>query len=126
MKKLSQAITTGDEVIGEINPPGWLGKHGNIEVGEGFGLVGFFSNMLRLAAVAAGLFAIVNLILAGYEFISAGGNSDKVTNAQNKIWNSLIGLLIIAASYTIAALVGLIMFGDVLFIISPKISGVGK
>ena len=117
-----------ESIIGEIKPPGWLEKHGSVEVGgeRGFGLINFFSNILKLMTVVAGLFAAVNLIFAGLGFISASGEPEKLKSANQKIWNSLIGLVIIAASFTIAAIVGWIFFGDATMIISPKIYGPGQ
>ncbi len=114
-----------DSIIGEVQPPGWLGKHGSTEVGGegGFGLINFFSNVLRLLTIVAGLFAVINLILSGLEFISSQGDPEKIKSAQGKIWNSLIGLVIIAASYTLAAIFGWLLFGDATMIISPKIYG---
>ena len=112
-----------NDIIGEIKPPSWLSKHGATEVGENFGLINFFSNALRLLTVVAGLWGVLNLILAGYGFISSGGDQEKIQSAQSKIWNSLIGLIIIAASFTIAAIIGWIFFGDAGIILNPKVYG---
>jgi len=121
------AYANGNDIVGEITPPGWMKKWGPkaTEVGPEFGLIIFFSNILKLLTVVAGLFAMVNLILAGLGIISASGEPEKLKSAQSKIWNSLIGLVIIAASFTIAAIVGWIFFGDATMIIKPKIWGVG-
>jgi len=119
------AYAKGEDVIGEISPPEWIKKHGSVEVEANFGLINFISNILRLVTVVAGLFTVFNLLLAGISHISASGEPEKVKNAMDKIWNSLIGLIIIAASYTIAALLGWIIFGDASAIISPKIWGPG-
>jgi len=115
----------GADVFGNINPPGWLTKHGAVEVGPGFGLINFLSNVLKLATVVAGLFGLINLILAGFDYITSSGEPEKLKNASSKIWNSLTGLIIIAASYTIAALIGWLLFGDASAIISPRIYGPG-
>lgn len=117
-----------EDIIGEIKPPDWLAKHGatTVEGEGGFGLINFFSNMLKLMTVAAGLFAVVNLIFAGLAFISSNGEPEKIKSANQKISNSLWGLVIIAASFTIAAIVGWIFFGDASVIISPKIWGPGN
>lgn len=113
------------DIIGEINPPGFLEKHGSVEVGEGFGLINFLSNILRLAIVVAGLFGLINLILAGYDYITAGGDPEKIKNANSKIFNSLIGLIVIAASFTLAAILSYLLFGDPTMIIRPRIFGPG-
>jgi len=117
-----------DDIIGTVEPPSWMTEHGSVEIGGegGFGLLNFFNNILKVAIVVAGLFGLINLILAGYGFIGASGDPEKLKNAQNKIWNSLIGLIIIAASFTIAAIIGWILFGDATMVISPKIYGPGN
>lgn len=116
-----------ENIIGDIEPPDWVAKHGSLEVGGagGFGLINFFSNALRLLTIAAGLWTIINLILAGLEFITSSGDKDAVTKAQDKIWHSLIGLVIIAVSYTLAVIIGWIFFGNATMIIKPQITGVG-
>ena len=117
-----------NNIIGEIKPPSWLEKWGkdSIEVGPNFGLIVFFNNALKLLTVVAGLFALVNLLLAGLGIISASGEPEKLKTAQAKIWNSLTGLIIIAASFTISAILGWILFGDAGMIINPKIYGPGN
>lgn len=92
---------------------------------SGGGLVSFISNIIKLVTVGAGLFAFINLIIAGFTYISAGSDAKKTTEAWAKIYMSLIGLLIIVSSYAIAAVIGLIFFGDATAILSPKIYGPG-
>lgn len=106
------------------NPQGYGDILG--EGGAAGGLTGFISNMLKVVAVGAGLFAFINLILAGFIYISSGSDPKKTAEAMNKITMSLIGLVIIIASYAIAALIGLIMFGDPTAILRPTIYGPGE
>lgn len=87
------------------------------------GLLLFFTNILRLAFVAAGIFAFINLIIAGYQYMSAGGDAKAIAAAWNRIWQSLFGLVIIVGSFAMAALMGYVLFGDAGFILSPKIYG---
>ena len=108
-------------VVGEITPPP-IG-YPDIEAG---GLGSFLNNILMLITTMAGLFALFTLILAGYGYMSANGDEKKVQQAWAKIWQSLLGLGIVAAAFLIAALVGWIFFKDVTFIINPKIYGPGQ
>ena len=82
--------------------------------------------MLRLAIIVAGLFALVNLIIAGYGILTAGGDAEKMSTAQSKIWNSLYGLIIIAASFTLIAIFSFLLYGDASLILNPKIFGPGQ
>lgn len=89
------------------------------------GLPGFISNILKTVTVIAAVWSLINIILAGFQFVTAAGNPEEIKKATPKIWNSIIGLLIIVASYVIAAIIGWIFFGDPTIILSPKIFGPG-
>jgi hypothetical protein len=113
-----------DNIFGEVeNPIEGYGDYA--EAGEGMGLVGFISNVIRFLTIAAGLFAFLNLLLAGFQFITAGGDPENIAKAWDKIWYSLIGLVIIVASFTIAALLGWLIFRDAGAILQPTIYGPG-
>lgn len=87
------------------------------------GLILFVTNIIRFLFVAAGIFAFINLILAGFQYMSAGGDTKQMSNALNKIWGSLLGLVIVVGSFALAALFGFLLFGDAGFILNPKIYG---
>ncbi len=106
--------------FGPITPPPFIEKYGVLEK---FGLIKFFNNVLRLLIAVAGLYAFLNFIIAGYQFMSAGGDPKAVQNAWAKIWQSLLGLLIIVGSFVLAAIFGYLLFGDATAILKPKIYG---
>lgn len=118
MKFLAAAATS---IIGtKITPP--TGGYGGSEKG----LVLLLSNILRLAFAAAGIFALINFIIAGYQFMSAGGDSKAVSAAWARIWQTLVGLVIVVMSFALASLIGYLMFGDAGFILNPKVYGPGQ
>jgi hypothetical protein len=92
-------------------------------VGPNFGLIIFLNNMLRLVFVVAGLFAFVQLLLAGFQFINAGGDQKQIEQAWNKIWQSVVGLMIMVISFGLAAIIGVLLLGDATAILTPKIYG---
>jgi len=87
------------------------------------GMITLFNNILRLLIVVGGIYTLLNFILAGFQFISAGGDPKKIEAAWAKIWQSMIGLLIIVASFALAALLSQILFKDPTAILNPKIYG---
>lgn len=89
------------------------------------GLTILVTNILRLAFLGAGIWAFFNFIVAGYSFMSASGDPKKITAAWEKIWQSIIGLVVIVGSFILAAVVGWLIFGDPLFILRPRIFGPG-
>jgi hypothetical protein len=111
-----------------------LGFFGNISAPQGVdqygseveGLMGFANNILKLLILGGGIFAFVNVILAGYGFLGAGGDPKKVEQAWAKIWQSLIGLLFVGGSLVLAAIFGYLIFKDPTAILNPKIYGPGN
>ncbi len=87
------------------------------------GLTTFLTNILRVVFLAAGIWAFINFILACYTFLSASGDPKKIASAWEKIWFTVIGLVIIVSSFVLAGIVGFLVFGDPLFILKPKIYG---
>lgn len=103
------------DIFGTINRPAFLAN--NVSTG-----IGPLLNMImRAMIVIAGVYALINFILAGYQFMSAGGDAGKVANAWAKIWQSIIGLIVAAGAFVIAAIIGWLIFGDATFIINPTI-----
>ncbi len=111
------------DVIGKITPPppfrGGSGQYGGYQTG----LISFFNNIIRLLIVIGGTWAFINLILAGYGFLSAGDDPKKMEAAWQKIWQSMLGLLIILGSFILAAIFGYLLFGNPAAILQPKIYG---
>lgn len=108
-------------LFGKINPPPGVSKYTTGQPGSG--LIIFFNNLLKLLVVVAGLFALLQLILAGYGFISASGDPKRMQDSWNKIWQSALGLLVVACSFVLAAVLGKVIFGDPGAILHPKIYG---
>lgn len=110
-----------EDPFGKIVPPEPFTpeKYGGYETG----LIAFFNNILRLMIAVAGIYGFLNLVIAGYGFMSAGGDPKAVGRSWAKIWQSLIGLLIIVGSFVLAAIFGYLLFGDATAILKPKIYG---
>jgi len=117
----SWCVGPGGEIFGTITLP-TIFRYGGL-IGEPGGLVRFLNNLIKLLIVAGGLFALFNIIFAGYGYMSAGDDPKKVAAASAKIWQSLIGLLLIAGSFVLAAIFGWILFRDATAILAPKIYG---
>lgn len=110
------------QIFGTVKPP--LTAYGGGSVFTG--LVPLLNNILRLVFVIAGLFALVNLITAGFQFMSAAGDPKQIEKAWSKIWQSIVGLIIIVGSFVLAAIFGYLIFGNAMAILSPKIWGPGN
>ena len=112
------------DAIGNVSAPT------NVFGGSGYsseagGLIVFFNNILRLLAVIGGLWAFLNIVLAGYGFLGASDDPKKMEAAWGKIWQSLMGLLFIIGSFVLAAIFGYVLFKDATAILKPVIYGPG-
>ncbi len=87
------------------------------------GLILFLSNILRFIFVIAGIYAFFNFIIAGFTYMSAGGDAKSLASAWERIWQSLVGLIVIVSSFAMAALIGQLFFGDATYILNPQIYG---
>ena len=75
------------------------------------------SVVIGLFTLVAGLWFLVQLILGGYAYMSAGGNKEKAQTASQKITKALIGLVIVVLAIFIINLLGYILGVDFLDII---------
>jgi len=105
-------------IFGNIAPP--LNNKYFTSGTEGQGLFLFITNLLKLVAVIGGIYFVVQLVLAGFEYISSNGDVKKTELAWAKIWQSLLGLVIISGAFIIAGVVGRLTGINIL---SPEIYG---
>ena len=113
----------GDNPIGVISPM-VKGPAGITAGGELTGFVAIFNIVLRILFIVGGVMALLNIVIAGISFINAGGDPKKVAQAWEKIWMSFVGLVIIVSSFLIAAIIGILLFGDPTYVLNPKLTPV--
>ncbi len=107
-----------DNPFGTVTIPQGLSNYGS-EPGPAFGKLIQFG--LRALVVGAGIYALFNLVLAGYAFMSAGDDSKKVSGAWSQISQTMIGLAFSAGAFVLAAILGQLLFGNPLFLLQPVI-----
>lgn len=123
---IAAAGTGGSSFFGTVQAPPGVREYDAAPGAGDLGVVLFLSNMLRLMTIGAGLFVLINIIIAGFDYISSQGDKSAHQKVRDKITFSIVGLAIMVGAYAIAALVGLLIFGDAGFIISPTICGPGE
>ncbi|MCK4588585.1 hypothetical protein KAT60_02090 [Candidatus Woesebacteria bacterium] len=112
-----------NNLFGEVKPPANIVGFEGLREG---GLTTFINNILKLLIVGAGIYAVINLVLAGYAFMSAGDDPKKMEGAWQKIFQTLIGLAFAAGAFVLAAIFGQLIFGDPDALLQLKIFGPGK
>lgn len=65
-----------------------------VDAGLGF----WIGRILNIVLVFAALAVLINLVLAGIEWVTAGGDSGKIQKARDKILQSVIGLIVLAST----------------------------
>ena len=79
---------------------------GGLDFGVGSSdLMDWIKGLLNLVIGLSGLVSVVMLIAAGYMFITASGNEEKVTNATKTLTFAIIGLVICLISVLIVQFV---------------------
>ena len=74
---------------------------------------GTVSVVIRAFLALLALIFVVLIIVAGFNWMTAGGDESKVTHAKETIQRAIIGLIIIVAAYSITYFIfHVIPFGD--------------
>lgn len=63
------------------------------------------ASIINVALSLIGMVLVVIIIYAGFQWMTAGGNSDAVSDAKGRLMNAIIGLLIVLSAYAITEFV---------------------
>lgn len=90
--------------LGTLEGPGTIGEFGFAVQGlSSFETI--LSWVIGIMTVLAGIYFIFILITGAYTWMSAGGDKNKLQEAQQRILNAIIGLVIVVAAYAIISLI---------------------
>jgi hypothetical protein len=67
------------------------------------------SNVVGTLTLVAGLYFLIMFIVGGLSWAGAGGKTDKVEEAKQRMTNAAIGLIIVVAAYSITFIIGRIL-----------------
>jgi len=105
------------QIFGPIPRPNALDNFGSVDPGLGK----FLNLTMKILVVGAGVYALINLLLAGYAFMAAGDEPKKIESAWAKIWQTMIGLVFVAGAFVLAAIFGLLIYGDTRALLTPTL-----
>ena len=63
------------------------------------------ATIINLFSLVVGIVAVVMIIIAGFKYITSGGDSTKVTSAKGTIIQAVIGLVVVAFAQAIVQFV---------------------
>lgn len=112
----------GSAVIGPVYPPMTI-LNINTQAGDinTIGIIYFANRVVLLITIIAGILVMFNFIKAGWLYLLGGAETKAAAEVKDLLTYSIIGLVIIAVTYTIAGLIGLIFFGNAAFILQPTL-----
>jgi len=94
-----------DADLGTIGGGG-LGPFGD-NPGDGLtGITKMVSSIIGLMTIAAGIWFLFQILVGGFNWISAGGDKAKLQSSKDRITNSMVGIVVVVAAWAITALVG--------------------
>lgn len=103
MRLLAQA----PQNLGRFTGIGPLGTVGD-DVLAVIQFTGIVSNVIGVLTVSAGLWFIFQVLGGAIQWISSGSEKQSLQNAQKRIANAIVGLVVVIMSYTIIGVVGLV------------------
>lgn len=102
MKLLADVDQQVKDIFGTVNKPPGSEFVGNDPV-QGLGnLIAFF---IQIVLFIGGLAALLYLLWGAFDWINSSGEKEKLTKAQNKMMNAVIGIILMVAAFTIFSFV---------------------
>ncbi len=105
-----------DDLFGGISPPAAMNVGGSDPVA---GLGKFIAFGINMFILVAGMFLILYLLMGAFDWITSGGEKEKIVKAQSKITNALIGMVLVFVVLTVFN----VLAGNILGIVVPNGSG---
>lgn len=72
---------------------------------SGISLGGVVRNVINVFSVIIGILAVIMIMVAGFKYITAGGEASNITSAKNTLVYAIVGLIIAALSQFIVQFV---------------------
>jgi len=111
---IKQVIAATGDVVGTFSPPGKIPQYQT-------DTVGFVSAFIKVFVIVAGIYTLWQLLLGGFGYISASGDKTKTEQASKRITMAIIGIIVIASSFLLIAIISFILFGKADAILNPQL-----
>ena len=94
---LAHAQDLGSGMLGEVSGAANIKNQSTLPV--------IIGNLVRIAIGLLGIIFLILTVYAGFLYLTARGDEEKVTHAKETLQRGVIGLIIISAAYAIATFV---------------------
>ncbi len=108
------ALSSIDQLFGQITPPPGSGfATGPNPIGQ------LIAVAIRVFLIAAAIVALYYLLWGALDWITGGGDKEKIAKAQSKITNATVGMILVIVALTIFG----VLTGNILGIIKNGPNG---
>lgn len=97
---------TIQSLFGQIKAPSPLARLLNQDSTGGGAISKFLSNFVTLIYIVAAIVLIFMFLWGAFEWMTSGGDKEKIASAQRRIINAFIGILLFAVAFAVISLVG--------------------
>lgn len=95
-----------ENIFGKITAPAPLAGFIKGDQTGAAGISSFLSNLIALIYTMAAIALIFMILWGAFEWMTSGGDKEKVEKARNRIINAIIAILIFAAAFAILDVLG--------------------
>ncbi len=103
------------DIFGTVNPPAGTPGGGDPIVGVGK----LFSVAIQFILIVAAVLVLIQLLIASIEWIVSSGEKEKIAKAQNKIMNSIVGLLFVFIAFVVFSVIVNVVLGGTIIQCTP-------
>lgn len=100
-----------------MGPFGNIGKSSDKYAGI-TAILDTISSVIGFMTIIAGIWFLFMILFAGYEWISAGGDTKKISSARDRITHAFTGLVIVIGAWSLLAVAGQFFGFDIL--VNPR------
>lgn len=74
---------------------------------NGLDISGVVKTIIQILSIVIGIAAVIMIMISGFKYITAGGDSAKITSAKNTIVYAIVGLIIVVlAQFIVQYVIG--------------------
>lgn len=125
MKKIITATTilllSASRAAAQITNPvtGNLGSNAS-EAASGNLFVTYFLRIWNVMITVGALAVLLYFVWGAVSWITSSGDKGKMEEARNRMFNAIVGLVLLVAAYTIIGFISMLLFGNEFNILAPK------
>jgi hypothetical protein len=68
---------------------------------NGKGVMGVIAAVISILSLAIGIIAVIMIIIAGFKYVTSGGDANRVSSAKNTLLYAIVGIVIAALAQII-------------------------